>query len=586
MTSIQSSVLCDRFPGEELPDSAKTTSAAAGVQLFQVFSSTSSILGLSRSSDYAMVNANITAMCHWRKASGTNSQSNMWGAIAGTGLAGGGTGAAGQHGPAAGETVQVVHKAAEPEAPLSKEGKDDYPPEFYKRDPATANLVTAHRESSAPIELQHQATFARLHADGFAPVKGLQVSARTQDADDKVLVICNLPTTMEENHDGVNWTLKRGEYLIGPQHVSWTHDLGRLEGVLMPWLDEPGKARLSLDYSVHGRQKGTVHLSKEEARRQLTAISIPGAQVTAARSHEPMVVEPGRWFDVPGLQCISVTNPGEKVLVVCSIKYTALWSDELTRGRFTIFRDGTSLDPESFGLQSVRAVQRGLKRSLVMAMVDEPEAGPHFYQARAAVTTETDEARVCHLDEDDRQLALIRLPGGMVAGPSRCEGSTLVEEDKWTEILGLSVTVSVSKASDKVLLVYNANFNPSGLEYEAYFTIHRTSVQGSGTENLGREDQGMWSVASSAAGSSEYPVGMFTDCPGVGTFTYRVSARTRRCGTLTEAPPIEVGPDGQIAAIMLGAGRSGANVMEQMQAEMADAMASYQAMGLNTEEDH
>jgi len=582
MTTLQSTVVCDPLPGDDLPESAKTTSAAAGIQLFQVFSSTSSLLGLSRSADYAMVNANLNSICHWRKGNALNAQSNMWGAVAGTGLAGGGTGAAGKHGPS-GETVSVgASKPAEPEPEaLSKE---DYPPEVHKRDLASSDLVVAHRESGTPLELQQKASFANLQADGFAPVRGLQVSLRTKEADDKVLVICNLPTTMEENHDGVNWTLKRGEYLIGPQHLTWTHDLGRLENVLMPWLDEPGKARMSLDYTVSGRLKGSVHLSKEGSRRQLTAISVPGGQVTVARSHEPAAVEPGRWHDVPGLKQISVTNPGEKVLIVCSIKYTALWSDELTRGRFTIFRDGVSLDPESFGLQSVRATQRGLKRSLVMALVDEPEAGPHLYQARAAVTTEGDEARVCHLDEDDRQLALIRLPGGSVVGPARCDGSTLVEEDRWTEILGLSVTVSVQRPSDKVLLVYSANFNPSGFEYEAYFTIHRTGQSG-GTENLGREDQGMWSVASSAAGSSEYPVGMFTDAPGVGTHTYRVSARTRRCGGLTQAPEIEVGPDGQLSAVSLTAGRPAGNVVEQMQAEMDEAMASYNAVGLTTEED-
>lgn len=57
----------------------------------------------------------------------------------------------------------------------------------------------------------------------------------------------------------------------------------------------------------------------------------------------------------------------------CTIRYTALWSDEMTRGRpqkrghgravprFSIFRDGQPLDPEHFGLQSVRSMQKGLK---------------------------------------------------------------------------------------------------------------------------------------------------------------------------------------------------------------------------------
>merc|ERR1711963_1249837 len=48
-----------------------------------------------------------------------------------------------------------------------------------------------------------------------------------------------------------------------------------------------------------------------------------------------------------------------------------------------------------------------------------------------------------------------------------------------------------------------------------------------------------------------YPVAMFTDAPGIGTHTYSVHARTRRCDHLSDATPIGVGPDGQIAAVLL-----------------------------------
>lgn len=573
--NIQSALVCDRS-GDELPEGQKNC-AAAGVQLFQMFSSTSALLGLSRSCDYSAVNANLNALINWRRTSALTGQSNMWGEIRGTGLAGGGTGAAGQHGGSAGETVQVQPQeiARREEA---KRAAGEFPPEYYQRDPASADLVTVHREMNNPSEATYKASFSTLETEGYAPLKGLQVSLKTRGKEDKVLLVANIPTSMSENHDGVSWTLKRGNFCIGPQFMAWTRELGRLDNVLMPWLDEPDKARFEVDYSVNFRLKGSVKVSKEQERRHLTAVLVPGAQVTSARSHEPLAVQSGRWHDVPGLQQISVTNKGEKVLVFCTIKYTALWSDELTRGRFTIFRDGKALDKESYGLQSVRALQKGVKRTLVMALVDDPEPGPHFYAARAAVTTDDGQSRVCHLDDDDRQLALIRLPADLVFGPSRCPGPTLVEEDKWTEINGLTVTATVDSSRVKVLLVYNVNFNPTGLNYETYFTLFRANSNGSMT-NLGQEEQGMWSVASSSVGSSEYPVAMFTDAPGIGTHTYSVHARTRRCDHLAEAPPIEVGPDGQIAAVLLPAdgetikrsGDSQLSVVEQMGAEMGAA---------------
>jgi len=429
----------------------------------------------------------------------------------------------------------------------------------------------AHRESSQPTELEYSPNLKNIEAEGFMPVRGLQVSLKTKSEDDKVLLICNLPISTQQNHDGVSWTFKRGNYRVGPQFMNWTHEMSRLDGVLMPWLDEPGKARLDLDYTVSCRLKGGVQVSREKERRQLTAVVIPGSQVSSTRSHEPLSVSTGKWHDVTGLQQISVTNPGEKVLVICTIKYTALWSDEGTRGRFTIVRDEVQpLDREHFGLQSVRATQKGVARTCVMAVVDEPAPGPHMYQVKATVTAGDEESRVCHLDEDDRQLSLIRLPKGVIVGPSYTPGPAEVTEDRWTEIPGLSITVTVKNTFDKVLVVYSSNFNPSVLSYETYFTLFRTGSK-SGSKNLGGEDQGMWSVASSSVGSSEFPVSMFTDAPGAGTHTYSVYARTRRCDDRMEPTPIEVGPDGQISAVLLESKPKAGTVLQTVTDEMENA---------------
>merc|ERR1711972_433656 len=218
----------------------------------------------------------------------------------------------------------------------------------------------------------------------------------------------------------------------------------------------------------------------------------------------------------------------------------------------------------------VRATQKGVPRTCVMAVVDEPAPGPHKYEVKAAVTTGGNQKRVCHLDEDDRQLSLIRLPEGVIVGPSYTPGPAEVTEDKWTEIPGLSITVTLKNAFDKVLVVYSTNFNPGALSYEAYFTLFRSGSK-SGSKNLGSEDQGMWSVASSSVGSSEYPVTMFTDSPGAGTHTYSVYARTRRCDDRMEPTPIEVGPDGQISAVMLESKPKAGTVLQTVTDEMEDA---------------
>eukprot|EP00440_Ansanella_granifera_P046641 gb/GFBE01050510.1/.p1 GENE.gb/GFBE01050510.1/~~gb/GFBE01050510.1/.p1 ORF type:complete len:578 (+),score=121.44 gb/GFBE01050510.1/:1-1734(+) len=564
---------------DESSHAAGRNSASAGIQLFQMFSSTSALLGLSRSADYSATNANLNCLINYRRTNAVNGQSNMWGQIEGTGLAGGGTGAAGRHG----DTSAGAAAAGEAYTPeglprkLPKMPEPDfvtkYPPSYYHREPARIDFMVSCRESAQPTEMQHRVNFSSVEKEGFAPVKGLQVSVKTKEKSDKVLLIANLPTSTQDNHDGVSWALKRGEQTVGPLFSTWTHELDRLDGLCMPWLDAPGKARLDCDYSVNCRLKGAVQLSQRGERRQLAAVVLPGEQVASAESCEALAVQPGRWYDVPGLNQISYTNKGEKVLVFCTIRYTALWSDEMTRGRFSIFRDGQALDPEHFGLQSVRAMQKGLKRVAVMTIMDDPQEGPHLYEVRAAVTAEEGETRVCHLDDAPRQLCLLKLPGTAVSGPSRMKEAAMVEEDKWTEIPGLSVTVVTKTAHDKVLLVWNTNFNPTEMTYEAYFTVMRSGNQGP-LRNLGSEEQGLWSVASSSAGSSEYPTSMSVDTPGAGFFTYTVYCRTRRCGNLKEASSVEVGPDGQISAVLLSGSKSDqSNVVEMMGKEMDAARA-------------
>jgi len=562
---------------DESKQNAMRNSASAPIQIFQMFSSTSALLGLSRSADYSCSNGNLNCLINFRRTQAINGQSNMWGEIEGTGLAGGGTGAAGRHGDtstgaaAAGEAYTAeglprkLPKMPEPDF-VTK-----YPPSYYHRDPAHTDFIVEHRQSIAPLEIQHQSSFENVQNQGFMPVKGLQVSVKTRKEDDKVLLIANLPTSTQDNHDGTSWALKRGEQTLGPLSTNWTHELDRLDGLCMPYLDKPGKARMDCDYTVSCRMKGSVQLSQRGEARQLTALLLPGQQIATADSCEALAVQPGRWYDVPGMNQISYTNKTEKVLVFCTLRYTALWADEMTRGRFSIFRDGQPLDPEHFGLQSVRSMQKGLKRTAVMTVMDDPQEGPHLYEVRAAVTTEEGETRVCHLDQEPRQLGLLRLPASAVSGPTRMREAAVVEEDKWTEIPGLSVTITTKSAHDKILLVWNSNFNPAEMSYEAYFTVMRSGNNGP-LKNLGGEDQGVWSVSSAAAGSSEYPASMSVDSPGVGTFTYKVHARSRRCGNLQEPCQVEVGPDGQISAVLLsaGAGKSlgGGNVIEMMGKEM------------------
>eukprot|EP00971_Amphidinium_carterae_P335337 6471159-Amphidinium_carterae.1 len=68
----------------------KTCCCATGHPLSEVYSSTSALLGLSRSSDYACCNGIMDCFLPHRKAMGLQMFSTRWGEVLGTGLADGG----------------------------------------------------------------------------------------------------------------------------------------------------------------------------------------------------------------------------------------------------------------------------------------------------------------------------------------------------------------------------------------------------------------------------------------------------------------------------------------------------------------
>jgi len=210
--------------------------------------------------------------------------------------------------------------------------------------PAQGDFVLTYNQSDRPLEVAWRNNMKDSvdHGDGFLPVRSLQLSIKTLLADDKILLIANVPMASTKQHTGLSWTFKRGVAgkctCIGPQFKSWVSSLCLMENVLMPWLDAPGgghRARLDVEYSVMVRVKDSVHVSKDQERRQLCAVAIPATQITSSCSAEEQMVEPGNWYNVQGLGQVANPNEGEKVLVVCTINYKALWNSEYGRGRFT-----------------------------------------------------------------------------------------------------------------------------------------------------------------------------------------------------------------------------------------------------------
>mmetsp|Transcript_16265 Transcript_16265/g.56753 ORF Transcript_16265/g.56753 Transcript_16265/m.56753 type:complete len:298 (+) Transcript_16265:478-1371(+) len=293
-------------------------------------------------------------------------------------------------------------------------------------------------------------------------------------------------------------------------------------------------------------------ISQDKQRRHLVAVTLPTHQCAWLEDDERLFVEPGLWADVEGMHEVVTTLPGEKVLTICTMQYSANWASDLNRGRFTIVRDDVGLDGvHDRGLQSVRALQPNLQRSLVMATIDEPPPGPHIYRVRAALTAGI-ETGVTNTLQGSRQLALVRLPGGTVFGPSRVEEPVVIDDGRWTEIPGLCVSVALRRPRDKVLIVYHTDCNPQSYFYEAHFTLFRRSGSGAAC-NLGFCDEfGMEMVSSDYVASSEYPVGIVCDVPGsVGPHRYYIAAKVKNMGTSTENPSVVVGYSGSISAILL-----------------------------------
>lgn len=457
-------------------------------------------------------------------------------------------------------------------------------------EPLASKLVFSLSQLTRPAELTHGHQ-SRESKRAWLTVTGLETVVRTETPSDKVLLLADVPACFSKQHCGVSWALSRGRQPVGPVFRTAAAAKSVTDHVLLPWVDVPGglshggcdgRACLESRYSVQATLKASVHVSKAREKRHLCAVVLPDAQVALSHGYQPQAVGADSWSVVDGLTQDLCTLPGERVLVLSTIHYTPLWTDEFSRGRFTITRDEAPLDPESFGLQSVRSVCAGgalqRDRSLFMALVDDPPPGPHVYVVRGVVTPgEKEPCSVCNLeglalsepDDGDseqgggpargqgpasRQLALIRLPFASVRGPCRCVGSTLVEEDTWTQVQGLEVSATTQGARDKVLVVSHSNFDPADTSYEVYFTIFRAGGGEGVLTNLGNDSVGLWSVTSQSPFSSEYPHLMHLDTPGAGQHTYSIWARTRRCEHHRDPSPAEVGPDGQIAVVLLGAG--------------------------------
>lgn len=322
----------------------------------------------------------------------------------------------------------------------------------------------------------------------------------------------------------------------------------------LSYLDQPDK-RMEHEYQVaaSGGVEGTRFVvSSEKQKRHFFAVTFPSYQIKWVSDDEMQSIAPGLWIDVDGFEEVIATLPGDKVLAICTVRYVAGWASEHCRGRFTIVRDDFGLDGiHDRGLQSVRALGPKMPRTALMVSVDDPPPGPHLYRVRAAVTAGTDTGVANEL-YGDRQLALLRLPAGLVSGPCRAQGPVRVDEACWTELPGLEVSIALRRPRDRVMIIYHTDCSPQSHYYEAHFTLFRRS-ETSASKNLGfSEDFGLEMIFSDYAASSEYPAGMICDTPGsVGMFTYYLAARVVNMGTSTDNPAVLVGYSGSISAVLL-----------------------------------
>eukprot|EP00930_Biecheleria_cincta_P010952 TRINITY_DN11336_c0_g1_i1.p1 TRINITY_DN11336_c0_g1~~TRINITY_DN11336_c0_g1_i1.p1 ORF type:complete len:554 (+),score=85.47 TRINITY_DN11336_c0_g1_i1:63-1724(+) len=393
-------------------------------------------------------------------------------------------------------------------------------------------------------------------AERWTDVKGLRVLVRPSSDEDCVLLVANALLTPEADREESHWAINRLGFRISPKFSTFTRQRDWSHHVCIPWLDQPGK-HSEQDYQVSanaGREQMHFAISGQRERRQLLAITLPAYQVSWVEDDEPLSLPVGPWRDVDGLYEVITTLPGERVLVICTMRYAAHWSSELNRGRFTLARDDVGLDGfADRGLQSVRALSPNLHRTLLMTTVDEPPPGPHLYRVRAALTAGTSTGVSATL-EDQRQLALIRLPGNLVVGPMHVKEPIEIGEERWTEVPGLAVTISLKRPRDRVLLVYHTDCNPHSHFYEAHFTVfRRKEASAAPAQNLGfSNDFGLDMVFSDYAASSEYPNSLLCDTPGsLGTWTYYLCARVANMGTSKECPTATVGYSGSISAVLL-----------------------------------
>eukprot|EP00747_Dinoflagellata_sp_TGD_P163587 gnl/TRDRNA2_/TRDRNA2_182394_c0_seq1.p1 gnl/TRDRNA2_/TRDRNA2_182394_c0~~gnl/TRDRNA2_/TRDRNA2_182394_c0_seq1.p1 ORF type:complete len:582 (-),score=133.32 gnl/TRDRNA2_/TRDRNA2_182394_c0_seq1:156-1901(-) len=533
---------------------------------YMVYSSTSSILGLSRSSDYAASNSWLDEFIAHRRAMSTHGTGMNWGMVSGTGLAGG-PGYPNQ------KPAPMKPKPFNSSAPkdrdelswaLSLTGSsvdmlDDIFKKIFSKEPINILksyqyfVQVAFKSVESSVELQN--------IDAFGVVNNLKVAVKDTTASDKVLLVCNLPIPSDQNCEESEWAIKCGSREV----TTWSYKGGAtLVGSSVAWVDSPG-AQKEAEYTANCSIKGFARL---DSPQQLAAIKVPGEETKLANSDEVITAKIGEWQDVPGLVQGVQTKKGDKVLVNLVLKFTCNFGDLETIGRITVFRDGICLGGQgSYGVQAIRSLQAGIKQQAVLTLMDDPEPGAHLYTVwiKVASLVDTPDNRdqrkpTITLEGETKQLACIRLPEEAVAGPARCKGKTTIDLDKWQPISGLSTEIKVEKEDHKVLVNFYSCFSPTQMNYDASYTIIRTTA-GAKT-NLGDTEFGMKSVVCDDAVSQENPAGVIVDEPGVGTHKYTVMARTRQCMRLPEAPDVikaqrigppmlELGPFGQIAATLL-----------------------------------
>jgi len=463
---------------------------------------------------------------------------------------------------AAEDTPKAKDEAIDEESTSDEEEEDEEEEEEDEEVLAQARALADILSKVTPCADFYPVTLAQasdrqrneIHAPKWSYAKGLRLMVKPANADDCILLVANCMLTPEINQEESNWAIHRAGHVVSPTFATHSRQLGWSHHVCMPYVDQPGK-RMELDYQVGFNSGSTLTrfvLSPERQRRHFFAVTFPAYQVSWVEEDTRQAIAPGTWNDVDGTDDIITVLPGDKVLCICTIRYDAQWSSEMNRGRFTIARDDFGLDGlADRGLQSVRALGPDLKRVALMATVDDPPPGPHLYRVRSALTTGCDTG-VVNVIEGDRQLALLRLPGHLVHGPCRTEGPVTIDSGNWMEIPGLSVTVNLRKARDKVMIVYHTDCNPEDYFYEAHFTVFRRGSSGS-AKNIGYTDGfGIEMISSDYRASSEYPVGILCDSPGaLGTWTYYMAAKVVNTGTSSENPMVTVGYSGSITGILL-----------------------------------